>query len=687
MKKKSGTVALEYTFFDRDLSWLSFNERVLTEAQRTTVPLMERIRFLAIYSSNLDEFYRVRVPALAALKDLSSDVKAKKLKGLLSKINETVHRQQQHFGGIIETQILQALRQQNIHLVYKEPVPEPIREALQDYFIHSVATFIQTVNISRHSPFFPANNKLYLVVTVRDAKKGKQIYILNIPSDSLSRFYSLIHQNIHYIVFLDDIVKLSLPKIFADQKILSHHSFKITRDSELNLQDEFTGNLAKKIEKKINERDLGFATRFLFEPGIARSTLQLLKNGLDMNGASLIPGGTYHNLKDLATLPLKGAQFQYEPWPQVNLNIPNQISLFKEIKNRDILLHPPYHTYDTVLRFFNEASMDAAVKTIYVTLYRVANDSRIANALISAAKNGKKVIVFVELKARFDEANNIKWSKKMKAAGVRIIESIPGLKVHAKLALVISKSGRGIDLFGLIATGNFNEATARYYTDHILMTADIPMLAEVETLFNFLKKRKKQSHKVHLNFKHLLVGQFNLQERFIDLINREIDNAKNGLSGGIIIKFNNLEDKVLISKLYEASQAGVKISLIVRGICCLMPGVTGMSENISVKRIIDRYLEHGRIFIFDNNNNPELFLGSADWMNRNIYRRIEVCFPLHDPKLKSEITKIIHLQLADNCQAVSIDKHCNNVESSWDENTKRVRSQLAIAETVATSYT
>ena len=676
MKAKPKRNSSDYTFFDRDLSWLSFNERVLLEASRNTIPLMERIRFLAIYSSNLDEFYRVRMPTLMALNKLSDEFEVKKSESLLLKINTIVLQQLKTFGDVIKTEIIPGLKHHNIYLMYNEMIPAPLRDPLRNYFIHSVASFIQVTSFLEDAQFFPENNKLYLSVTTSGSGKGKQLYIVNIPSDALPRFFSLSYKSEEYIFFLDDIVKLNLAYIFPNQYITSY-SFKITRNAALDLEDEFAGNLAKKIEKKIQQRDFGLATRFLYEPDLPDDTLVLIKNKLNLNGANFISGGTYHNLKDLATLPLKDPQFQYEPWPKINFKVNSDGSLFDEIKTRDILLHPPYHSYDTVLRFFNEAAIDSSVQVIYVTLYRVASESRIVNALISAAKNGKKVVVFVELKARFDEANNIKWSKKMKAAGVKIIESIPGLKVHAKLALVKKRLGAREQLFGLLSTGNFNENTAKYYTDHILMTSNSSMLKESEYLFRLLKKRKK---KIDLSwtFNHLLVGQFNLQRRFIELIDREIDYSKKGLPASITIKFNNLEDKILISKLYEASSAGVKILLIIRGICCLIPGLEGMSKNITVKRIVDRYLEHGRVFIFQNNNKPEVYLGSADWMNRNIYRRIEVCFPIYDHKQRSELIKIVDIQLRDNLQAVALDDQCQNVPVYRDDLTEAVQSQKAI---------
>ncbi len=670
-----------YTFFDRDLSWLSFNERVLHEAQRDTVPLKERFNFLAIYSSNLDEFYRVRMRVLMALHGNTPGISPEEFKKLLARINTVILDQLKHFGSIIENKVVHALKQHKIHLIYNESMPDGLVDTMQDYFFHTVASYLQVVNITSDSQFFPENNKLYLAVTTTSRNYGDQLYIICIPSDVLSRFYSISTPKKEYIIFLDDIIKRNLRRIFVDQTILCSHSFKITRDAELDLEDEFSGNLAKKIELKIRERDQGLATRFLYEPGIPPHTLELMTRQLNLKGANFIQGGTYHNLKDFASLPLKDPLFHYERWPVNKFPITNQSCLFDEIKVRDILLHTPYQSYETVLRFFNEAAIDTAVEKIYVTLYRVAGDSRIASALISAAKNGKKVIVFVELKARFDEANNIRWSKKMKAAGVRIIESIPGLKVHAKLALVKRKRAKRTELYGLFSTGNFNESTARFYTDHILMTSHRIMLREAEKLFKILKKSKNQKRKITREkyiFNHLLVGKFNLLQGFNKLIDQEINNKRKGLQASITIKLNNLEDQELIGKLYEASEAGVIVSLIVRGICCLRPGVKGLSEHITVKRIVDRYLEHGRVFIFYNNNDPKILLGSADWMIRNIHRRIEVCFPVYQKDLKSEIINIVNIQLKDNIQAVIIDDQGHNVPIPVKENIRLHRSQWEI---------
>jgi polyphosphate kinase len=401
-----------------------------------------------------------------------------------------------------------------------------------------------------------------------------------------------------------------------------------------------------------------------------------LKEKLDLKHANLMRGGNYHNLKDFITLPQFYPHLHYPPAPALAYRQKRIGSLLQEIEDGDIMIHTPYYTYDTVLRFFNEAAIRDDVEEIYTTLYRVASDSRIVNALISAAHNGKKVTVFVELKARFDEANNIKWGKRMKAAGIRVIYSIPGLKVHAKIAL-IKRTNERYPYLGLLATGNLNETTAKFYTDHILLTSNPEILHELEMLFVFLSQDKKKQIKRELAFEHLLVSQFNLKKKFLSLIDNEIENARKGLPASITIKLNNLEEKVLISRLYDASIAGVEVNLIVRSVCCLIPGVNGMSDHITIKRIVDRYLEHGRIFIFNNNNNRLVFLGSSDWMNRNIYRRIEVCFPVYDEGLKRTIEEIVNIQLKDNIRAVALNQHMENIFISADG--MPVRSQLEIA--------
>jgi polyphosphate kinase len=472
-------------------------------------------------------------------------------------------------------------------------------------------------------------------------------------------------------------IKHNLDNLFKIEKITGCYSFKITRDAELDLKDEYPGELSDQIEKQLQKRDSGIATRFLHQPGIPLRILQLVSESWDIPTASHVQGGNYHNLKDLFSFPVNIPALRYEKWPAIIYNPADaRESIFDRIEIKDQLISTPYQSYGTILRFFNEAALDESVEEIYVTLYRVASDSRIVNALINAAVTGKKVTVLVELKARFDEANNLKWAKKMKAAEVNIIYSVTALKVHAKVALVKRRINDRVKYYGLLATGNFNESTAAFYTDHILMTANGAILREVELLFIFLAKREKPESPDQIKFEHLLVAQFNLQERFLAIIDREIANAAKGLPAAITIKLNNLEEKTLISKLYEASNAGVKISMIVRSICCLIPGVKGMSENITIKRIVDRYLEHGRAFIFHNNGQPEVYMGSADWMNRNIYRRIEVCFPVYDEQVKTEITSIINLQLQDNVQAVMLNNKIENVPIAMKEPVAHSQKQV-----------
>lgn len=660
-------------FFNRDLSWLTFNERVMEEAANVNAPLLERVRFLSIFSSNLDEFYRVRMPVLRALQKIgekeSNDINARERLGILNTAKNMIYAQQERFGQILKEQLLPALENENVELLYNQLLPDIVVKTAEGYFLSEILAFMQPVMLDGEHFFFPENNKLYFAVDLVDGNGKLQVALLNIPSDELPRFFTAKDNGRTYIAFLDDIIRANLEKVFPLAEIKGCYSIKITRDAELDLADEYSGDLSEEIEKQLKKRDFGLATRFLYDAAIPLRVLQLITQELSLQSASATQGGRYHNLKDFFSLPVKDARLQYNDWKPLTRD------LFFET-GRDMVIHTPYQSYQPVLRFFNEAAINPDVEEIYITLYRVASNSRIVNALISAAKNGKYVQVMVELKARFDEANNLKWAKRMKEAGVKIVYSVTQLKVHAKIAIVKTRQNNRIVYSGLLATGNFNESTAKFYTDHILFTSNPNLLREMELVFMFLSKREKPSEKRPLEFKHLLVAQFNLQSKFIELIDREIANSKAGRQARIIIKLNNLEEHVLISKLYEASQAGVKIDMIVRSICCLIPGVKGMSENITIRRIVDQYLEHGRVFIFSNNDDPEFFLGSSDWMNRNIYHRIEVCYPVYDEATKKEIIDIINIQLADNVQAVMLDENLRNVPVTQGESA--VRAQLEI---------
>lgn len=659
----------EYSFFNRDLSWLGFNERVLMEAENIQVPLLERIRFLSIYSSNLDEFYRVRMPVLMAIDRIA-----------YQRAVFLINAQQGRFGALLARQIIPALETENIHWLYNEAIPSQIEDELASLFFNEVLAYITLSCVEKdENGFFAENNKLYQAVILTDGTGTERLELITIPSDVIPRLYTVDKAGKKYVVFLDDIIKNNLHYLFPGEVIVGVFNIKITRNAELNIKEEIGVDITAALEKELKNRDLGSATRFLCQPGISLRHLYRIIYSLNLAGASVVEGGYYHNMKDLSSFPLQDIQLSYPKWPaQGILKLKKEETLFDLLLKEDLMVHVPYQNYNPILRFFNEAANDSFTEEIYVTLYRVADHSRIVNALMTAARNGKKVTVMVELKARFDEANNIKWSAQMKAAGVKIIYSNTTFKVHAKVALVKRTVNQQSYYLGLLATGNLNETTARFYTDHILLTANQSLLLELQMLFGFLSKKKKQPLlEDAINFEHLLVAQFNLQQKFLSLIDREITNAKAGLPAEILIKLNNLEEKVLISKLYEASCAGVKIELIVRSVCCLIPGIPGQSENIRIIRIVDRYLEHGRIFVFHNNKEPEVFMGSADWMNRNIYGRIEVCFPVYQTELKIRLIEILNLQLNDTVQAVRLNSELENIYLSA---TPQIRSQQAIYE-------
>ncbi|MGN7787598.1 polyphosphate kinase 1 [Niabella sp. 22666] len=631
----------------RDFSWLEFNERLLYEAADSTVPLAERLKFLSIYSSNLDEFSRVRIPTITALGKVQKQNKADNAAAIAGIIN----RQQERFGQIVRT-VKDELKKKGVYIVYNEPIPVIVLKEVTDYFFSQIAAFLRIAYPRAAGDFFPENNHIYLAAELKK-EDSSQLAVIAIPSDHLPRFFSLKKAGIQYVIFIDDIIRAQLPTLWPGIAVDAAYSFKVTRDAEIDLDDEYKGNLAQKIAAQIAKRDFGLVTRLLYNAAMPQALLQQLVRSLGLQNAMIMPGGAYHNLKDLSAIPVKDAALKDEPWPAVLYALPAP-TLLESISKQDILLHLPFHNYDMVLRFFNEAALDRTVTEISMTMYRISGTSKIAEALITAALSGKKVTVFVELKARFDEANNITWAGKMKAAGIRIIYSIPQMKVHAKVVLVKRKCEGHWQYLGLLGSGNFNEVTARFYTDQVLMTSNTGLLKDLDQLFRLLKKNKKSFTTDALAPQQLLIAPFNLQTRFAALIDREIAHARAGHRAEMIIKINNLEDEKMIRKLYEASNAGVIIQLIVRGICRLVPGIAGQSEHITVRRIVDRYLEHGRIFWFYNNGEDEIYMGSADWMTRNLYRRIEVCFPVLDDRLKASLRKVLDIYLQDTRKATWI---------------------------------
>ncbi len=650
------------TIYNRDLSWLGFNLRVLQEAADPDVPLFERLKFLAIFSSNLDEFFRVRYPGVVALSILNKKT-LKAIQGveenIAEKIQEEIKKHLNYFGSILHEEILPLLKKEGIIFYYNMPISTRHLPEIREIFLSHVLSFIQIIYLDGkpENGFMPENNHLYFVITLEENTDSplKQA-IVNIPSEKIKRFFTLTPlDGNEYVIFVDDIVRENLVHLFPGLHIQGVYSIKVNRDAELYLADEFSGNLLSKIEGQLKKRDFGLPSRFLFEEGMPVNLQMFLASAFNVTSEDMFAGGRYHNLSDLIKFPTFDKQLIYEKRkPLSSSHVLNSGDIFNVLIMDDVLLHIPYQSYNPVLSFFNQAAVDVEVTDIFITLYRVAEESHIINALISAAKNGKNVIAFIEIKARFDEANNIKWSKVMKDAGVKIIYSIPDIKVHSKIALVRKKKGAGKQSFAILSTGNFNEITAQFYTDHVLMTTDVEICKELLQLFKFLELKKLPVEKTDIKFKDLLVAQFNMVDELERLINNEIEKAKRGEEALIRIKVNNIEEPYFIGLLYKASQAGVKIHLIVRSICCLVSGLPGESDNITVKRIVDRYLEHSRLLFFGTDDNAEALMGSADLMTRNLRHRIEVYVRIKNEECKKELLEYFKIQWADNDKAVIV---------------------------------
>lgn len=668
-------------FYNRELSWLGFNYRVLQEAATPSVPLFERLKFLSIFSSNLDEFFRVRYPAVLALSSLKKktqkQITAESPVELIEAIHKEISRQLLEFGRVLDD-ILPDLRKNGIHLYYSESIKECHQEEITDIFLSRVLSFIQPLLLDGKSTFNPANNQLYFASSLKKSQEDLIRHaVVNIPSDKLPRFFVLSpEEGMNHVVFIDDIIRENMQIIFPGFEILGIYSFKINRDAELDFEEEYHADVLRKIERQLNKRNFGHPSRFLFEKTMPMNTQLFFTSVLDLELDEMFGGGRYHNLKDLITLPAFGKKLLYNSLEPIHKKLVKNGDIFNLILSKDVLLHFPYHSYNTILSFFNQAAIDPDVSEIYIALYRIASESHIANALISAAKNGKNVTAFLELKARFDEYNNIQWSKKMKEAGVKLIYSIPGIKVHSKIALVKKQNKEHTIHYSVLSTGNFNETTARFYTDHILLTTNATIGNELERLFKFLGERRLPVNANELKFRKLLVSQFNMTERFNELIEEEITKQKEGMPALIRIKLNNLEEQGMINSLYNASRQGVKVQLIIRGICCIIPSLKEISENITVKRIVDRYLEHSRIFIFGAENDCEVMIGSADWMNRNLHRRIEVCVPIDDAGCKQELIDYFELQWSDNDKSIFFDETMQQIKPATNGNAVNAQQSI-----------
>jgi polyphosphate kinase len=648
---------------NRDISWLEFNLRVLQEATDKTVPLYERIKFLSIFSSNLDEFFRVRYPYINTVarldKKLRKQASIKSPENLSAEIQFEIGRQLELFGQILQEQILPELEENRIHFYYNTTIRPEHHAEIKELFLSQILSFIQPLYLDtdRNQKFIPENSRSYLFISMKDLEPGTLKHgIVNIPSDRLPRFYVLTPiDGVEHVIFIDDIIRMNLPFLFPGSEIQGVYSIKFNRDSEICLGNELSGDVLLKVEKELKKRDFGAPSRFLYETGMPRNVQFLIAGLFDLDFEEMFAGGRYHQLSDLASFPRFGKDLNYPK--RAALQIPelkDSADIFNVLHTKDILLHIPYQSYNPVLSFFNQAAVDTGVTDIYITLYRVAAESHIINALISAAKNGKRVVAFIELKARFDEGNNVKWSREMKKAGITIIYSMPDIKVHSKIALIKKTSGNQTLSYALLSTGNFNEITAQFYTDHVLMTTDPSIIKELMSLFKILEKDATQRTRNKSGFEKLLISQFNMKEQFEKLIDGEIQKVKNGREGLIRIKLNNLEEPALIAALCKAADAGVIVQVIVRSICCMVPDKTPGGCNITIKRLVDRYLEHSRFFIFGTDTQAELIMGSADWMNRNIHHRIEVCVPITSNECKKELLDYFRIQWNDQTKTMIV---------------------------------
>lgn len=652
------------TLFNRELSWLAFNARVLQEAMDERVPLVERMRFLGIYSNNLDEFFRVRVANLRRM----IFIKDKKVSGyegspkeLYAKIRSIVVNQQKQFEIAYRT-ILDELSEQDIVQLDETILDKDILAELYEFYNIKLKHEIVPIILDQKTPFPRLKDyAIYLAVKMVKLNNEKAQYaLIQIPNE-FPRFYRLNGPEKKYFILMDDIIRIHLPYIFSifDFDTIEAYTFKFTLDAELNLDDDIAVSFIEKIEKSIKNRKKGEPVRFVYDQNIAKDILNHLVKAMNIkSGVNLIPGGKYHNFKDFTSFPsFERTDFLYEPRPShAHPDLEDQRSLLKVILEKDVMLHFPYQRFDYVVDMLREAAIDPKVTSIKINVYRVAYHSQVMNALMNAISNGKEITVVMELQARFDEKNNLYWADRLKESGAKVLYGLPHLKIHSKLILITRHSKGKEQLISYIGTGNFNESSARVYSDLGLFTSHHTISKEVKKVFQLIDNNFERGL-----FRHLMVSPFNTRRKITALIDNEIKFAKKKKTIGLIqIKMNNLVDPKIIEKLYEASNTGVKIQLIIRGICSLVPGIKKQSENIKVISIVDRYLEHERFMIFGNGGKKLHFISSADWMERNLDKRIEVGCPVLDKNLQKELDKIFEYQWRDNNKARVIDKKQKN---------------------------
>ena len=673
------------SYINREISWLRFNERVLQESADTGVPLIERLRFLGIFSNNLDEFFKVRYATVKRIFDAGKKGKSvlggDSAKDLLEEITKIVIEQQSESVELLKD-IEDELERQHIHILQEHELNEGQQAFVKDYFIDKLSSQLMTIILDDDTQFPMLKDtaaylavKMVIIDTDKTSEKDSQFALIEIPK-GIDRFIELPKENGNsYIIILDDLIRYCLRHIFNmfNYESISAHMIKITRDAELDIDNDLSKSFIEKISSSVEHRKISDPVRFVYDKNIGKDTLKFLKEKMAIEDTdSVIPGGRYHNRRDYMNFPSLGRKDllyeKIEPLPILGLSMEG--SLLEKIAEKDYLQYTPYHKFAYVLKFLREAALDPKVRSIKLTVYRLANNSQVASALINAAKNGKKVTVQIELQARFDEQANIEYAEQMQAEGIKLIFGVPGLKVHSKICMIEREENGEIKRYGFISTGNFNESTAKIYTDYTLFTAHPPILKELNRVFDFFETTYKIK-----KYKHLIVSPHYTQSVFTKLINEEIANATKGKDAFIKIKMNSFTSYKMVDKLYEASQAGVKIQLIIRGICCLIPGIKGLSENIEAISIVDKFLEHPRLFIFCNGGDTKIYISSADFMTRNIENRVEVGCPIYDDDIKKEILDTFEIAWSDNVKARIFNEKQDNVYRKNDK--PKVRSQFA----------
>ncbi|MDR1053562.1 MAG: polyphosphate kinase 1 [Planctomycetaceae bacterium] len=671
---------------NRELSWLNFNERVLLEADDSTVPLLERLTFLGIFSNNLDEFYRVRVAMLKRIVNFREAMKGFNLDYDPVKILKEIHKRtvaQRHKADEIYNNICLELAKDNILIIDETKLSEEQGIFVRQYFKDTVRQFLFPIMLDRFRNFSNLHdNSTYMVIdlTHKANPTMENLALIEVPTNRLPRFVVLPQgsDKRYYVMYIDDVIRFCLDEIFSVLGFVKYKAYaiKFTRDAELDIDSDVSKSFLEAVSDSLKQRSRGDTVRFIYDAKLPCNLLSsLLKKFGIKKRDSLEKGGRYNNTRDLMNFPqnLGTKKMRYEPLQQIEIpEFSTSKSILDVIREKDVLLHYPYQPFQYIIDLLREASIDPAVRAIKMTIYRAAKNSAIVNALINAARNGKEVIVFVEFQARFDEAANIGWAARMQDEGIRVLPSIPGMKVHCKMILIRRKENGVNVYYTAIGTGNPNEITTRIYCDEHLLTADKTITADVNKVFHLLDDRKYQMPK----FKQIVVSPFGTRKFFLDKINKEMKNAKRGKPAWMVLKMNNLVDKKIIRRLYEASSAGVKIDLIVRGICTLVPGVPQHSENIRAIRIVDRFLEHSRVFVFCNNNEPAYYIGSADWMERNLDYRFEVITPVRDADLQEDLRELLQKQLADNIKARIISANRPNEKIHIPKGKPKINSQV-----------